>query len=629
MFSFWAVTFTLSCKNVSAKVLQDDHSMVISGSESLSGTTEINKDVYVVPGTKLILSNELTINGNLYIWGHMQISKPLIVNGTANMLKYTVFKPTLYSDLVEGYDYGSLVAFDTATIAVLNLSDNYLNTEVPSIPDKEEPTDPSGGNQPEKPSPDETVPGTTKPTIPSSPVTTADCQSIMVVSGNLTISNQTINKTLYIPKNSSLSLKGTIVCNQDIFVFGTLNSNGILTVNGTIHCLHYGSMMSAGEGYDYGYFYSSGKVNADTLDVTSLYLQNGIPETVHTFGEWQTIKNATTLSTGLKKRQCLFCNTTDTEDIPKLNSPQNQPDPPHTQHQWEDTYILEPTCSSDGYRSRRCIICSKTINFETIPATGLHNWEEWVIAYSPSCVEDGKKYRFCKTCNKFEESTIPSTEKHDWSEWYISKDPTCIDPGEESRDCNNCSKTEHRTIPATGDHWWDDWYVAKKATVFKTGLKKRQCIDCSTTQTKTLAKLKPFVKITKKPTKLQATKTYKLKLKYAKGDAIKKWKSSNTKVATVSKAGVVKAKKKGTVKITVTMKSGKKATCKISVTAKKKKASSDKKNSGSSGNGTVYWTPGGSVYHSTKNCPTLSRSRTVYSGSKSKCPKSRKCKVCY
>lgn len=44
---------------------------------------------------------------------------------------------------------------------------------------------------------------------------------------------------------------------------------------------------------------------------------------------------------------------------------------------------------------------------------------------------------------------------------------------------------------------------------------------------------------------------------------------------------------------------------------------------------TVYWTPNGEVYHSTPNCPSLSRSKTILSGSISDSGKSRGCKNCY
>ncbi len=59
------------------------------------------------------------------------------------------------------------------------------------------------------------------------------------------------------------------------------------------------------------------------------------------------------------------------------------------------------------------------------------------------------------------------------------------------------------------------------------------------------------------------------------------------------------------------------------------KKSSSSGNTSGSGSGTVYWTPSGSVYHSTRNCPTLSRSKTIRSGSVSQSGKLRKCKVCY
>ncbi len=44
---------------------------------------------------------------------------------------------------------------------------------------------------------------------------------------------------------------------------------------------------------------------------------------------------------------------------------------------------------------------------------------------------------------------------------------------------------------------------------------------------------------------------------------------------------------------------------------------------------TVYWTPNGEVYHSTPNCPSLSRSKTILSGSIEESGKSRGCKNCY
>lgn len=52
-------------------------------------------------------------------------------------------------------------------------------------------------------------------------------------------------------------------------------------------------------------------------------------------------------------------------------------------------------------------------------------------------------------------------------------------------------------------------------------------------------------------------------------------------------------------------------------------------NQTSSGYGrTVYWVPGGSVYHLSPNCPTLKRSNDIRSGSISSSGKPRCCKVC-
>lgn len=43
---------------------------------------------------------------------------------------------------------------------------------------------------------------------------------------------------------------------------------------------------------------------------------------------------------------------------------------------------------------------------------------------------------------------------------------------------------------------------------------------------------------------------------------------------------------------------------------------------------TVYWVPDGKSYHYSRNCSTLSRSKTILSGTLSQCPKSDPCDRC-
>ena len=220
---------------------------------------------------------------------------------------------------------------------------------------------------------------------------------------------------------------------------------------------------------------------------------------------------------------------------------------------------------------------------------------------------------------------------HEWSDWEEEEEPTCVDEGTKTRYCYLCGEEQSEPIKATGKHDWCDWEVVKKATIKKEGRKERDCLFCDKTQKKAIKKVKPFAKFAKKSYSVKAGKTKKLSVKYAAGDKIKKWKSGNTSVAAVNKKGKVTAKKAGTAKITVTLKSGKKATCKIKVTQAKKKSAKKKtakKTVTRSSGGKVYWTPNGSVYHKSVDCPTLSRSRTIKSGTIAQSRKKRCCKVC-
>lgn len=104
------------------------------------------------------------------------------------------------------------------------------------------------------------------------------------------------------------------------------------------------------------------------------------------------------------------------------------------------------------------------------------------------------------------------------------------------------------------------------------------------------------------------------RLKIGRGDAVKSWKVNKKSIASISKSGKLKAKKVGKVKVTAFLKSGKKATCTVKVVKPKPLK--------------VYWTPNGSVYHKSRDCPTLSRSKRIRSGTIKQSRKRRCCKVC-
>lgn len=293
-------------------------------------------------------------------------------------------------------------------------------------------------------------------------------------------------------------------------------------------------------------------------------------------------------------------------------------------HKWSAWEIQEEaTCDQNGYMWRECSECYK-YEEKVIPATGIHKWSAWKVEEEALCTENGYMSRECSECYKYEEKDIPATGIHKWSAWEVWDKPDCSNPGEQSRYCKDCYDEQTKVIPKNPKaHDWTKWYAIKSATIFKKGTQERFCSTCMKEETKAIAKLKPFVKFSKKTVNLRKSQKQTLKITFAKGDSIKSWKTSNKKIVTVTKKGKITAKKNGTAKITVKMKSGKKATCTIKVSNKKKASSTPSKSK------TVYWTSGGSVYHSTKKCPSLSRSKSIKSGSVSKCPKKRSCKVCY
>ena len=161
---------------------------------------------------------------------------------------------------------------------------------------------------------------------------------------------------------------------------------------------------------------------------------------------------------------------------------------------------------------------------------------------------------------------------HNWDEGVVTKEPTCTETGIKTYTCTECNGTKTEEIPALG-HTWSSWTTTSEATVFAKEVQKRTCSVCKTTETREIGnKLKATMKVSANTVPLkvkQSIRNFKV-TGMAKGDSVKSWKSSNTKIVKVSgKANgtckISAQKRTGTARITITLKSGLKKTIKIKV----------------------------------------------------------------
>ncbi len=286
---------------------------------------------------------------------------------------------------------------------------------------------------------------------------------------------------------------------------------------------------------------------------------------------------------------------------------------PDHQHQMiVQSYVYPNSCTLPGTRETFCKLCGYVESSEEIPAQG-HNWSTESIEKS-TCTKDGVTHFVCTRCGEKKDEAIPAG--HSFSGWKKTADATVFSAAVETRICAGCGKKETRT---TGNRLAPAMSVnvtkfplqtKQKTKVLKvTGLAKGDSVaawkssntkvakvsgkadgTCTITAGKKTGKAtitvtlksglekkitvtvqKKAVNTTKitgvaKKASLQKGKTLALRPTVTPLTSLQKvtYKSSNKKVATVTSKGVITAKKKGNVKITV--KSGKKSyTVKVTV----------------------------------------------------------------
>ena len=240
---------------------------------------------------------------------------------------------------------------------------------------------------------------------------------------------------------------------------------------------------------------------------------------------------------------------------------------------------LKSACYAGTKEQWDSMIPAASWSGSTIPAgTIVHCKADAIESKDATCTENGwKEVGVCEVCGEHysyptEENAIPATG-HTWSEDYVvDKAATCTEAGEKSKHCTVCdAKEDVQEIPALG-HKWSNWKRTAAATVFKPEVQTRKCSACNKSETRNVGK-----KLAPKATLNASTVTLKVKqstsrLKVtglAKGDSVKSWKSSNSKIFTVrgKSNGTCKitGKKRGTAKLQITLASGLKKTVKVRV----------------------------------------------------------------
>ncbi len=323
----------------------------------------------------------------------------------------------------------------------------------------------------------------------------------------------------------------------------------------------------------------------------------------HTWNSGTITKQPTCVTQGVKTYTCSGCQKTRTEEIPATGA--------HTMVTITDRAA---TCGTAGSQHRECTVCHLKEAGTSIPATGVHTMVT-VTDRAATCGTEGSQHRECTVCHLKEAGTgIPATGAHRYGAYTVTQQPTVLAAGIQVRACGVCGRTESASIPKlTGTMTLKAGTLPlqlKKTVELKTiviGLMAGDSIaSCSSNNTK-VATVSPTGKVTAKKAgkatititlasgvsqsvtvKVQkgAVKTSKISgvaskvtLEAGKSLALSpvitpvttkdklSYSSSNKKVATVSKSGVITAKASGKAKITI--KSGSKKFV-VTVTVPKK-----------------------------------------------------------
>ena len=273
---------------------------------------------------------------------------------------------------------------------------------------------------------------------------------------------------------------------------------------------------------------------------------------------------------------------------------------PHA-HSWQEWQRIAGTCIEEGRIVFGCTVSGCTARKTEVLEKSDHVYGEYQPDGNATCLADGTKTRVCSACKAQETVADPgSATGHKYGAYQSDGNATCLADGTKTRVCSVCKAQETVTDPGsrlvpTGSLSQKKirlQYRQSTSAVKVSGLAKGDFVQSWKSSRPSVAGVSPKGKITakkksgsaeisaylasgkvltvtvivqKKAVKTTALRDVPKRLTLRRGRTVKlqptripvtskekiTYKSANTRIAKVSKKGVITGKKAGTVKITV------------------------------------------------------------------------------
>lgn len=187
---------------------------------------------------------------------------------------------------------------------------------------------------------------------------------------------------------------------------------------------------------------------------------------VHTFDDGVITKEPTCISQGEKTKTCTTCGEEKIEKIIDVNA-----------HKFEKVPDVAATCETFGQKNcKLCTICGR-MDFGYVKPLG-HEWDtKYTVDKEATCKENGQESIHCLRCSKTKD--VKSIEKRTHEYIEVKTEATCTSFGYTKQICKYCnavSSSEQTESPK--GHTFTEYTSNNDATCYKDGTKTAICNDC-------------------------------------------------------------------------------------------------------------------------------------------------------